>query len=267
MRSGNGIELLFDNNEVFYGICIKAAYVAEHEWGIRGIHKKYGVSALVNEEQSGYETCINTIFPGPSIYFKDFTVEGKKYTMLVSLRSFYTRDDIKMTKSTLQDYEIYPYTTDGMRGAWDEHSFGIVVPAKYKQYLSDIYQALLNRECVIILDSGKMPNENNNNPFAKNYGLCLMINSKIPEELKKHRSEKDLDRYRLYKAMADTGIEKILKDAGKRYMALSPKWKDESKTELIFWLNPMEQHLYNFGWMTIQDLLDWTENKGKIIKN
>ena len=266
MRAGYGLKILKDKNEIFYGIRLEAAHVAEHEWGIRSLHRTYGVSAVVNEENTGYETCLNTIFPESQVVLKDFTADGEQYTMLISLNTLYTKNEIKLTKSTLQDFEIYPYA-GGMRCAWDEHSFGIVVPKENKDYIEEIYNALKNNECVMIIDLGELKDEENLNPFAKNYGLCLMINSKIPEELKSQRAAKDLDRYKLYKAMAETGIEKTLKDAGKSYFALSPRWKDESKTELIFWLNPMEQHLYNFGWMTIQDLLDWTENKGKVMKN
>lgn len=267
MRAGYGTKFLIDKNGTFYGIRLEAAHVAEHEWGIRALHKTYGISAIVNEEKTGYDTCLNTIFPEENLIFKDFTANGSKYSLLVSLRGYFHKDEIKMTKSTIQDFEIYPYTTDSVRCAWDEHSFGIVVPKSNKHYLEEIYNALENKECVMILDLGELKDEANLNPFAKNYGLCIMINSKIPQELKEYRSTKDLEKYRIYKAMAETGIEKILKDAGKHYFALSPKWKDETKTELIFWLNPMEQHLYNFGWMTIQDLLDWTENKGKVMKN
>ena len=267
MRAVYGTDILIDKDGNFYGFCLNAAYVAEHEWGIKSLHKAYGVSAIVNEQKTGYETCLNTIFPVENLIMKDFTADGLKYSLLVSLKNYMKNDEIKFTKSVIQDYELYPYTPDSMRCAWDEHSFGITVPAKYKNYLKEIYQAMANLDCVIILDKGELPNEEKINPFAKNYGLCIMINSKIPKELKEYRSEKDLDKFRLYKAMAETGIEKTLKNAGKHYFALSPKWKDESKTELIFWLNPMEQHLYNFGWMTIQDLLDWTENKGKVMKN
>lgn len=32
------------------------------------------------------------------------------------------------------------------------------------------------------------------------------------------------------------------------------------------WLNPRQQNKYNSGWFTIEDLKDWCENKGKIMK-
>lgn len=61
-----------------------------------------------------------------------------------------------------------------------------------------------------------------------------------------------------------TKIKKILDRAGKKYFALSPRWKDENKKEVIFWLNPYYQDIDNFGWFTVDDLKDWAKGKGKI---
>lgn len=33
-----------------------------------------------------------------------------------------------------------------------------------------------------------------------------------------------------------------------------------------WWLNPYEQQKYEAGWYSTQDLLDWADNKGKVIK-
>ena len=59
-------------------------------------------------------------------------------------------------------------------------------------------------------------------------------------------------------------LEKILEKAKCRYYALSLRWKDDDKKEVIFWLNPMEQDKNNFGWFTVEDLKDWAKGKGKI---
>ena len=41
----------------------------------------------------------------------------------------------------------------------------------------------------------------------------------------------------------------------------------ENKKEVIFWLNPMDQHNNNWGWFTVEDLKKWAKGKGKIPKN
>jgi hypothetical protein len=39
-----------------------------------------------------------------------------------------------------------------------------------------------------------------------------------------------------------------------------------SKTEPLYWLNPHNQHCFNYGWFTRQDYIDWVNNTGNIIK-
>ena len=84
----------------------------------------------------------------------------------------------------------------------------------------------------------------------------------------------DKDAKRLQKADLKTGVKKKLEKAGKRYFACSPKWaneikstadgKIETKHDVIYWLNPMEQNIHNFGWYTVEDLEEWIEDKGKV---
>ena len=56
----------------------------------------------------------------------------------------------------------------------------------------------------------------------------------------------------------------ILKDADKGYYALSPSWDGDNN--LIFWLNPREQHVYNHGWFNVDELKMWAKNDGPIMK-
>lgn len=63
---------------------------------------------------------------------------------------------------------------------------------------------------------------------------------------------------------AATGVEAKLKAAGKRWYALSPRRFDDGR--LMAWLNPMEQHEYNYGWFSIADLEMWAQGKGPVIK-
>ena len=100
----------------------------------------------------------------------------------------------------------------------------------------------------------------------KNGGLVLTIISRLPDEIITNTYEKDKDYYELQVAAKATGIYERLKEAGKKYHALSPRWTDENKKDVAFWLNPWGQDKYNFGWYTVQDLDDWIADEGKIIK-
>jgi hypothetical protein len=57
-----------------------------------------------------------------------------------------------------------------------------------------------------------------------------------------------------------------LEKAGKDFFALSPRWKDAEKKEVIFWLNPENQRENNSCWCTVSDLNDWIKGEGKIPK-
>ena len=85
----------------------------------------------------------------------------------------------------------------------------------------------------------------------------------IPKSWADKVYENDKENYETWKEAYETGIYKELKEADKKFFALSPN-KDD-KGNLIFWLNPQEQDKYNFGWVTLQDLKDWIQNKGKIV--
>ena len=94
--------------------------------------------------------------------------------------------------------------------------------------------------------------------------MKFCIKSKLPEKTIQSIKDADLDYLALQKAAEKTGIKKILEKAGKKYLALSPRWKDDNKKEVIFWLNPYHQDVDNFGWFTVDDLNDWAKGKGKI---
>jgi hypothetical protein len=51
------------------------------------------------------------------------------------------------------------------------------------------------------------------------------------------------------------------------YGCLSPSWthdRHETKYKVVYWLNPQNQRQNYFGWVTVEDLLDWMKGTGKI---
>ncbi len=72
-------------------------------------------------------------------------------------------------------------------------------------------------------------------------------------------------------------LNEIGEEAKKGYYALQPMWaskikstKDgEIKTQypVVFFLNPINQNECNFGWFTVEQLLDWIDGKGPIPKD
>jgi hypothetical protein len=33
----------------------------------------------------------------------------------------------------------------------------------------------------------------------------------------------------------------------------------------MYWLNPREQDIHNYGWFTVEELKQWAENKGPVM--
>lgn len=96
--------------------------------------------------------------------------------------------------------------------------------------------------------------------------LSLILIDELPQETLAAVREMDFAHLRLLRAVDDSGIEKLLKAAGKRWYALSPAWESGEGSELVFFLNPCEQHKYAHGWMTLEDLRQWAQEKGPIVE-
>jgi hypothetical protein len=163
--------------------------------------------------------------------------------------------------------------------AWDGGSFGIASrDPKFITFLKELQAALLSGDAVLHISS-------TNNPFKPVSGLVLAILSKIPQEQKDLFKAGHEDLLKLKDAAAKTGIEQKLKAAGKTWFALSPSWitikeriegRDDqgsaivkpvsSKYPVMFWLNPMEQHIHKSMWCMVEDLEAWINNEGPIMK-
>lgn len=252
MRRGYDSEFLTDNNGEIVGINLGADHCAEHEWGIKGIKRSFNLND--KEDVFGIEKRMINVMPD-DLMFKKIKIKNKIHYILILPRSTYGvnfDDDYKRWLPSA----LIPYSDKNMSCAWDENSFGIVVTKEFKNELELLYKSFQEKDIAI----GVAPSM-----AFSNGGLVFTITSKLPREIIDKIYEDDLDHYNLQKTAKATGIYELLKNKDKRYYALSPRWKDENKKELVFWLNPAEQQKYNYGWFTIEDLEDWANNKGKII--
>lgn len=141
---------------------------------------------------------------------------------------------------------------------WDGGGFSVTVwGAKRVALLGELHQALLEGRCTLSLSGSS-------NPFAGR-GLCLVDVSKMSEKAKASVLEKDLAYKALREEVQQSGIEELLKAKGKKYFALEPR--KNAQGELMFFLNPHDQHLYNSGWFDVPTLQAWANsNDGPIVK-
>lgn len=251
MRHANDASIMKIDDKLI-GFNLGADYCGEHERGIKDIIRDF----QIDNNKIGIERRMITVVPETLIY-KDVTYNKLKCHLLVFVPRWYIDKKFKITKKNLDSWELYNYfLEDGITTSWDDKSFAILTTDKYKKELKELYQAFLNLDVAI----GIGPSE-----VFKNGGLKLCIKSKLPEDMIEKIKEDDLDYISLQEAAEKTNIKELLKNTGKEYYSLSPKWKDENKKEVIFWLNPYKQDIYNSGWYTVEDLKDWANNKGKVL--
>lgn len=259
MRSTNNAEFITDG-DTFIGINLGADFTAEHEWGIKELKGKLGIDG----SKMGIERRTVTHITEPDL---SINLKGKYGILLYDNNVSYYHDKPEimtdMVKRWLPTYK-HRDGQEAVTGSWDEGSFGIrVTGAENKERLKELHKALFNKDAVVML--GKF----GNNPF-ENSGLMILIKSRLPKEFSDRLMEADTDAKKLADADKATGIKKKLEKAGKRWMALSPRWiSDQSKSKhpVMYWLNPFDQRNNQYGWYTVEDLELWAQDKGPIIEN
>jgi hypothetical protein len=234
------------------GINLGFDFCAEHEWGISKLRRAFGVGV-------GHEVGIDTnlITQAP----KELRLIEKDGAVCLIYSHFYDPDRAKEISDRIAQEQFDrlsdKYRNGNVVAAWDEGSFAVSTNGKGGEtdFLRLLYEEMGKNNVVLGLKASAF--------MGNGLMFCLRNSYSKKEEddiLEAHLSQKRLSAY-----VESTGILERLKTANCRYFACSPKWKDEFESDVIFWLNPMEQEINNFGWMTVQDLDDWIAGKGKVI--
>jgi hypothetical protein len=281
MRRGYNSELIKDDNGKLIGVNLGADYCAEHEWGIDSIKNAFGVNvdsnekpfaswwkALFKKEKEAFGLQKRTITKSPEIVVGEATVSTRNYRVKGSRakkhkvyflgykKSFWSSTPLSEYFAQKVSKEIYSISDEeNVWGWWSEDDF--LVASTDKEAISELEEAFKNLDLTISVGGGHV---------FKNGGLHFMIKSRIEAEYAQEVYNMDVDSFNLKKAAVDTGIYEKLDKANRKFYALSPRWKDDNKTEVVFWLNPEDQSNNNACWCTIQDLEDWIKGEGKIPK-
>jgi hypothetical protein len=234
MRKGYNNEFLDFGLELL-GLNFGADYCAEHEWGIKEIRRKFGIT----DSGIGLSKRKITILPKDLEWVKTKKFEG-----------FWVKT---WCDAKIEDYNISPgkelYT------AWCGSDFGAFSSnPKEIVKLREIFEAIQKLDATIWLGGGGA---------FQNAGFVICIASRLPKEVVDNWEAKDKEEEQLQKDFDATGIEEKLKKAGKGYFALAPKRKKDGS--LKFWLNPEKQNIYRAGWVTLEDLELWIQDKGPIL--
>lgn len=284
-RSGGSSrpEFIFQEDNLL-GIQLGSDFCAEHEWGIKDLktHMK-----LISEEQADKKKIfgaerykINSVHEysihfdtsekdleallifdpfvfdpnfTPSSYLKSLSIEQLSKEYGISLRSY----------KNIQNKKV----EENIAAAWDSKSFGIHVKGE-KEYkaLNELYQHFISLDAILFL--GKPPIS----VFSRS-SLNIIIKSRIPKESIDFMHDQDKGIWQFKKYVEKTGIYEKLKKAGKTSHFLSPyrgkvsrDGKDiDSRVDIKFWLDTYGKE--RTGWFTIEELEEWAEGKGPIVKS
>lgn len=264
MRRGRDSVFQIVGNELLY-VALGADHTAEHEWGIKDIKRSLGIPETPDRQNAGIEARIATKLPDRMAYLSLKGSKSKKdpcpqtKALVVGVDGvdessyLFTSWDALIFPRPWRDEPPPTHAT-----AWCGESFGIRAVESLWPALDQLWAAMQRLDLAIWVGAS--------GPFGGGLGLILGIPSAIPNESLQMMRDGDLDNITLKETAEATGIEARLKAAGKKWFALSPRWANDEKTKVQFWLNPMDQKRNNAGWFDVQALDQWADGKGPVVK-
>ena len=268
-RAYNGSVWRDDSLDII-AVNLGADFCAEHEWGIAGIKHKFGIagqksgviSSILGTDQLGIDARKVTQKPESLVRVEcELEVGSGKNKKSKTVYGIGLRTEYLTNLEPAKEFDHYIKSAyfdpqkEEVLGFWAESRFLFFLESA--RDIADFEKAFDENDIAIWTGSS--------GPF-KNGGLVIAIASRLPEKFINEMREVDEDSIKLKKAAESTGIYETLKKAGCEYYALSPRWKDESKKEVVFWLNPQQQDRHNYGWYGVDELKQWAKGSGPIIK-
>lgn len=257
MRRGQTPAFIEENGEVV-GINLSSDFCSEHEWGIKGLRYMFGINF---ENGLGFEKCIATKFPINNIVVKEGTYDKAPAMILLCVNYCSDRYNEVSLRDCIARCNLNTWGDMTLTAAWDESSFGILARGKENiAKLKAIYQMILDEDLAIGFSKKQ---------FIENPGLLIRRKSKVSADEIQMLKDEDLAKRQLIKDAEKTKVEAKLRKAGKQWFALSPRYASpeeakQTKYKVVFWLNPYHQSTDNYGWFTVEELLQWIDGEGPI---
>lgn len=246
MREGYENGLLKTRKNNVKGMFFGSDFCAEHEVGIKDLKTAFGIGQ--DEKAIGLDKRRITVVP------ESFRWHGNGLSY-VPVSRWEIKQNIEPSRGRPHFSKEKTLWT-----AWAARDFAAYAnDVKEIKALEIIAEAINNKDAIIMLGGGG---------FAANPGLCISIISKMGKDVFDEWEKHDLSIIQLEKDVEATGIRERLEAAGKGkykgYYALSPMRCEDSMIK--FWLNPMKQNTYHYGWYTVEELDLWIQEKGPIVE-
>ena len=246
------------------GVSLGYDFCAEHEWGIKGIKREFGI----DNSKIGIDA--RTITKGSVLY-----KEKGDIALLRNGSNF----SVSYHKLGEKDFdECLPYDLKNFRedkeihSAWGEDDFCVIGPIEIIKKLKEAFE---NKNiCFATI---------NDLPAFGGTSLCILIKDSIPQEAIDQMAYVDNKGLDLVKYEEKIGITKLKEKTylskydknfdeskHKYWMALSPSWinyknqtpetkeKKETEYDIVYWVNYGDDETY--GWFTVEQIKQWLEN-------
>jgi len=292
---------IIEHDDIFIGISLGYDYCSEHEWGIKGIRRQFGIPES-SKKNMGVDNRVITATPKAVylnneskkeepielLFFKKSKKKDNSYAILW-VGSSYSEpldrlpNELKNYKDDLDWNEEWgeknpEHKKDFVVTAWDEGSFGVAVKGeKEVKLLECLYEQFKVYNVVI-----SRLNISGDNPFA-NASLSLLIKDRIPQEGLDSWYAADKELYDREDYEKKIGMKKIIEKHGNKngyneenhFLACSPKWIDyedkenrekikkefNTKYDINYWINYSDDD-DTHGYFSVEEIKKWLTTKG-----
>lgn len=302
MRKASQANGLIVDDGKFLGIALGYDYCAEHEWGIKEIKQRFGISEGGRKNMGVNARSITKNIP--NLIFKKETYKKKKFAILYTGYQYWREGEDNPIPHYLENYKKdldwrveydkknpseYRDPKDPMMTAWSGSGFAVAVMGeKESDWLEELYEAFNNKNVVIA-----MINHRAYNPFAGT-SLSLMIKDRLPKEVADMMYSADKEYHDREDYEKKTGVPKLkekLRNIKNKngyddnlyghnhgyYIACSPKWIDyndaenreakkkeyHTKYDIIYWVNYSDDD-NTHAYFTVEEIKEWLGGKKKL---
>ena len=282
MRSGPKPEFVVLDGGVVVGVNLSSDSCSEHEWGISPMKMALGVD---QSQGFGIERRRIRKLPEGWLQWRELSDGSQGFGLqspwswennfekCLERHDFRKRHIPRLYKTGPKKGTPRPgpgtWEKYGLAAAWGERDFFVrAMSAEDIANLRQIWEAIQAGNGAVWISGG--------GPFG-GHGLFFMDITKIPQEYLDTLYEGDKEAHETKEYHDSTGIEKLLKDAGKGWFSLRPQRFPNGFTTrhgvvvdktggYAWWLNPSDQKNNEFGWYTLEELQAWARNEGPIPK-
>ena len=248
-------------------------FCSEHDWGIKGIRRSFGISCDEDDLTVGRFAVTRADKSNLQLIEAKNQKKEHRIYLLGGVERFYDQTPEQYVTTHREAYDIAGEPTS----LWDERAFMFSVPksSAASDVVRSIYKALIDKDALIYL-------ARSGNPFGGS-GLVIVRRSTVPMLTIQEMEDGFADQKRLKEASDAIGIRDRVNEWGRSkntfggaFFALSPRWLKEGFTTkngtrksahpVIYWLNPYDQQNNNSGWYTVEELEQWMQGRGPIPK-